>query len=240
MKNVFITGGSRGIGAACVKIFSEKGYKVAFTYKESKKAAIELSEKWGAIALQCDVSDKLQVEKAYIDGKILLGIQGFDVVIGNAGISLKGLFTETSYEDWDNINAVNLGGVFNLIKTSLPFMISSKKGSIILISSIWGQVGGSCEVAYSATKGGIIAMTKALAKEVAPSNVRVNCIAPGAIDTSMNENLCEEEKNALKDNIPLGRMGEGDEVAKTIEFLASDQGSYITGQVIGVNGGMVI
>ena len=163
-----------------------------------------------------------------------------DVLVNNAGIAYQGLITDTDEIDFDRIIDVNLKGVFNCCKSVIPSMVSQQSGKIINISSMWGQVGASCEVAYSAAKAGVIGLTKALAKELAPSGITVNCIAPGLIETSMNSNLTIEELNDFVEGIPLGRIGSADEIAAAIEFLSSDEADYITGQVLGINGGYVI
>jgi 3-oxoacyl-[acyl-carrier protein] reductase len=163
-----------------------------------------------------------------------------DILVNNAGVAYQGLITDTDEIDFDRIIDTNLKGTFNCCKAVTPSMVSKGSGKIINISSMWGQVGASCEVAYSASKAGVIGLTKALAKELAPSGVTVNCIAPGLIETSMNSNLTVEELAEFVDTIPLGRMGSADEIAEAIEFLASDKADYITGQVLGINGGYVI
>ena len=163
-----------------------------------------------------------------------------DVLINNAGVASQGLFTDISEIEWSEIMDVNLNGVYNVTQAVLPYMIRQKSGSIINISSMWGQVGASCEVAYSAAKAGVIGMTKALAKEVGPSGIRVNCIAPGLIETGMNSELTLEDVAAIVDETPIGRIGSTNDVASSALFLASDDSSFITGQVLGVNGGYII
>ncbi len=238
-KKILISGGSRGIGAEAVRGFSAHGATVAFLYKDSYDAALKLSRSTSALAVRCNVAREDAVDSAmevideFFDGEI-------DVLVCNAGIADFGLITEIGDERWKNVIDTNLGGVYNCVKRVLPSMISNKSGSIIIVSSMWGQVGASCEVAYSAAKSALIGMTKALAKEVGPSNVRVNCIAPGFIDTEMNSNVDEESKKAMIDETPLMRMGTAEDVYNVMEFLASDRSSFITGQVIGVNGGLVM
>ena len=238
MKNVLITGGSRGIGRACVEKFAREGYAVSFIYNNSDSAAAELSELTGAHAIKADVSKPEQAKEAV--AKALSTMGGIDVLVNNAGISLIKLFTDTTDEDYYNIMNTNLGGTFFVTREVAKNMISNHFGRIVNIGSMWGKVGASCEVAYSAAKAGVIGLTKALAKELAPSGITVNCIAPGLIETSMNSNLTIEELSDFVNDIPLGRMGSADEIAAAIEFLASDKADYMTGQVLGINGGYVI
>ncbi len=233
-KKVLITGGSRGIGAQCARVFAEAGWEVYINYNKSEEKAFALADQIGATAVKADVSD-------FTDCVKMLEITGgLDLLVCNAGISQQKLFTKTTPADWRNIFSVNVDGVFNCCRAATPYMVYNKRGSIITISSMWGQVGASCEVAYSASKAAVIGFTKALAKELGPSNIRVNCIAPGVIDTEMNSHLSKDDMAVLADETPLCRIGTADEVAKTALFLASDSASFITGQVIGVNGGMII
>ena len=238
-KKILITGGSRGIGAFAVRRFTSMGAVVAFLYNKSQKEAFELSKETGALAVRCDVSNPRAVESAmevvndYMDGEI-------DVIICNAGISDFGLVTDIGYKRWNEVINTNLNGAYYCIDKVLPGMISAKKGSIIIVSSMWGQVGASCEVAYSASKAGLIGLTKALAKELGPSGIRVNCIAPGMIDTDMNANVSESAVHEIVEETPLMRIGRPADVVGAMEFLASEKSSFITGQVIGVNGGLVI
>ena len=233
-KKVLITGGSRGIGAQCARVFAEDGWEVYINYNKSEEKALALAAQIGATAVKADVSD-------FTDCVKMLEITGgLDLLVCNAGISQQKLFTKTTPADWRNIFSVNVDGVFNCCRAATPYMVYNKRGSIITISSMWGQVGASCEVAYSASKAAVIGFTKALAKELGPSNIRVNCIAPGVIDTEMNSHLSKDDMAVLADETPLCRIGTADEVAKTALFLASDSASFITGQVIGVNGGMII
>lgn len=242
-KIALITGGSRGIGAACVRAFAENGYAVVFLYNRSAEKADALvrslrAEGRDVSAYQCDVSDPQQVEKALAD--ILRGYHRIDVLVNCAGIAHIGLFTDMTEAEWDHLFAVNVRSAFSVTKAVLPGMISRQQGAICNVSSMWGEVGASCEVAYSATKAALIGMTKALAKEVGPSGVRVNCVTPGVIDTDMNAQLTNEDRAALADETPLGRIGSAEEVAKTILFLCGEGASFITGQVLGVSGGLVI
>ena len=238
-----ISGGSRGIGAACVRAFAQDGYAVVFLYNRSAGKAEALvqalrSEGRDVTAYPCDVSDPQQVAATVAD--ILRTFRRIDVLVNCAGIAHIGLFTDMTEDEWDRLFAVNVRSAFSLTKAVLPGMISARKGSIVNVSSMWGEVGASCEVAYSATKAALIGLTKALAKEVGPSGVRVNCVTPGVIDTDMNAQLTEDDRAALADETPLGRIGTAEEVAKTILFLCGEGASFITGQVLGVSGGLVI
>lgn len=236
---VFITGGSGGIGSAMVREFSNMGYNVAFTYKSGEKAAKELEATIpGSFAVYCDVADPNSVDEAVKAAVSRFG--SIDVLINNAGIAGQRLFTDITVEEWDEMINVNLKGCFLTCKAVLPDMIRRKRGVIINVSSMWGLCGASCEVHYSAAKSGVIGLTKALAKEVGLSGIRVNCIAPGVIDTPMNANFSAEDMASLKEEIPLNYIGSPETVAKTAAFLAGSGGEYITGQVISPNGGMVI
>ena len=236
-KNILIIGGSRGIGAEAVRQFSADN-KVAFTYFKSEREADALRQETGATPIRCDVkfsnSVKVAVDKAFE----VLGT--IDVLICNAAISDINLITDIGEERWEEVIDTNLNGVYYAINYVLPAMISRKAGSIITVSSMWGQVGASCEVAYSASKAGVIGLTKALAKEVGPSGVRVNCIAPGMIDTEMNAHIDETVVKEIAEETALGRIGTVGDVVNTMKFLASDEANFLTGQVIGVNGGLVI
>ena len=238
MKNVLVNGGSRGIGRAIVELFSERGYNVAFTYNNSINEANELSRKTGALAIKADsaLESEVNIAVATVEEKI----GRVDILINNAAISGSGLFTEVSYEEWRRMFAVNLDGAFLYSKRVLPEMIREHSGRIINISSMWGITGASCEVNYSATKAAIIGMTKALAKEVGPSGITVNCIAPGLIDTDMNKNLSEDDIASLVDETPLSRIGQPRDVAEAALFLAGESSSFITGEVLNVNGGFLI
>ena len=242
-KTVLITGSSKGIGAATAILFAQKGYNVVINFNDSYEAASLLCRSlvangYSVITQKANVANRLEVELMVKETLYKFG--SLDILINNAGISHQALITETDEIDFDHIVDVNLKGVFNCCKSVVPSMVSRQSGKIINISSMWGQVGASCEVAYSAAKAGVIGLTKALAKELAPSGICVNCIAPGLIETSMNSNLTVEELTDFVKEIPLGRMGSADEVAAAIEFLASDGADYITGQVLGINGGYVI
>lgn len=242
-KIALITGGSRGIGAACVRAFAEAGYAVVFLYNRSEETAQTLvqtlrAEGRDVTAYQCDVSDPERVKATSAD--ILRMYHRIDTLVNCAGIAHIGLFTDMTEAEWDHLFAVNVRSAFSVTKAVLPGMISRQQGSIVNVSSMWGEVGASCEVAYSATKAALIGLTKALAKEVGPSGVRVNCVTPGVIDTDMNASLTDDDRAALADETPLGRIGDAAEVAKTILFLCSEGASFITGQVVGISGGLVI
>ena len=237
-KTVFITGGSRGIGAFAVKEYSRLGYNVAFTYFSSMEKAKELESATGAFGIYCDVSKSDSVNNA-----IKLANEKFgqiDILINNAGIDEFALFTEISDEMWHRMIDTNLSSAFYASRAVLPQMISRKSGIIINVSSMWGQVGASCETHYSVSKAGMIGLTKALAKEVGPSGIRVNCICPGVIDTEMNAHLSSEDKEQLINDTPLGKIGKCEDVVNTLIFLSEDKSSFITGQIFGVNGGYII
>ena len=237
-KKVLIIGGSRGIGAEAVRLFAAEGCSVAFTYHRSELAADALRQETGAVPVRCDVKHSDSVRIAVDKAKAALG--HIDVLICNAGAADYGLITDIEESRWEEIIDTDLNGVFYCVKSVLPSMISRKSGCIITVGSMWGETGASCEVAYSAAKAGVIGLTKALAKEVGPSGIRVNCVSPGMIDTEMNASFSEEEVRAIADDTPLCRTGDPAEVAKVMRFLASDEASFITGQVIGVSGGLVI
>lgn len=242
-KTVLITGSSKGIGAATAILFAQRGYNVVINYNNSFETASLLcrslaSNGYSVITQKANVANRLEVELMVKETLYKFG--SLDILVNNAGIAHQSLVTDTDEIDFDRIIDVNLKGVFNCCKAVIPSMVSRQAGKIINISSMWGQVGASCEVAYSAAKAGVIGLTKALAKELAPSGITVNAIAPGLIETSMNSNISVEDLNDFVENIPLGRMGSADEIASAIEFLASDKADYITGQILGVNGGFVI
>jgi len=237
VKNVLITGGSRGIGKALVEAFSTAGYKVAFTYNKSVSEAEEVSSRFCALAVKADSRSENEVISAVEKVKSALG--GIDILINNAGVSSFSLFTDISLSEWNETFAVNVGGAFLYSKAVLPEMISKKWGRIINISSIWGLVGSSCEVHYSSSKAALIGFTRALAKELGPSNITVNAIAPGLIETDMNRALSKEDVEAFCENTALGRTGKPSEVAKAALFLAGDVASYITGEVLNVSGGII-
>lgn len=238
MSRIFIAGGSRGIGAACVRRFARAGDSVAFTYLHSGERARSLAAECGAAAILCDVCSSDSVERAVSEALGALG--GIDVLVCSAGIAHFSLAQDTCDEELLRVIDTDLCGTFRLCRAVIPHMVANQRGSIVTISSMWGEVGASCETAYSAAKGGVIALTKALAKELGPSHIAVNCVSPGVIDTEMNATLSPEALGALAEETPLGRIGTADDVAAAVEFLASPGAAFITGQVLGVSGGLVI
>lgn len=237
-KTALITGASRGIGSAIALRLAEDGYFTVINYNTSREAAEIIASITGGIAVKADVSDPVEV--AEMMNIIALRSGGIDLLVNNAGISISGLFTDIPVQREQRLWDVNVNGVFNCTRAVLPRMINKKSGRIINISSMWGQVGASCEVHYSAAKAAIIGFTKALAKEVGPSGINVNCIAPGVIQTEMNRQHSAETMDALREETPLCRLGTPEDVAKAVSFLASPDSDFITGQVLGVNGGFVI
>lgn len=239
-KTILITGGTRGIGKACAELFINKGYKVAITYEKSDAIAEEMRNAYPAdfMAIKCDVASGKEVRQAFDEIEKNLG--GVDILINNAAISEQKMLCDVTEDDWDRMFDVNMKGMFNTVKCAMSHMVHQKSGKIINISSIWGISGASCEVVYSSTKAAVIGFTKALAKELGSSGICVNCVAPGVIDTDMNKLHGEDVMEELKEETPLGRIGTTEDVAKTIEFLAEDGSSFITGQVISPNGGFVI
>lgn len=238
MRNVVITGGSRGIGAACAEKFAENGDRVFIIYEKNDTAAKAVAEKCGAIPIKADISAKSGAEIA--EKAVHEICNGVDVLINNAGIAQIKMFCDITEADWNRMFDVNMKSAYLMTQSFLPDMVSRKSGKIINISSMWGQVGASCEVHYSASKAAVIGFTKALAKELAPSGICVNCVCPGVIETEMNSMLDAETKAALREEIPAMRMGDAREVAESVFFLASAGADYVTGQILGVNGGMVI
>lgn len=228
--NILIAGASRGIGAACVRRFSSAGWDVTFLYSASHDAAKQLAVETGATALQIDVADSVAVTAAVSDIT-------FQALVCCAGLASYGLFQDLSEDIWQQLLAVNLGGVRNCIHAVLPGMLRSHAGSIVTIGSIWGETGASCETAYSATKGAVHTLTRALSKELGPSGIRVNCVSPGVIATDMLGHLTQAELQVLADDTPLGRIGTPDDVAHAVHFLCSDEASFITGQILSVGGG---
>jgi len=232
MKTVVITGGSRGIGAAAVERFAALGHRVYFLYAGNDGAAQAVAEKTGAIPLRCDVADREGVQAAFAR------IPDVDILICNAGISHYGLMRDIREEEWDRLFAVNVKGIYHAVNAAMPHFLRRHSGCIITVSSMWGQVGASCEAAYSATKGAVIALTKALAKELGPSGIRVNCVAPGVILTDMCAHFSQEDLDCLARDTPLERNGTPMDVAKAMEYLA--QADFVTGHVLSVDGGFVI
>lgn len=238
-----VTGGSRGIGAACVELLARQGWSVAFFSRGGREQTGLRTEAWRGEGLDvswyaCDVSSPEEVQSAM--ARVLLDLRHVDLLVNNAAIAQIGLFTDTTEEQWRRMFAVNVDGAYRCTRAVLPGMISRGKGAIVNISSMWGEVGASCEVAYSASKAALIGMTRALAKELGPSGVRVNCITPGVIDTDMNAALDADTRQELMDETPLGRLGTPEEVARAVAFLAGEEASFITGQVLGVSGGFVM
>lgn len=230
--NILITGGSRGIGAQAVRHFAGQGHRVRFLYEKNHAAAQSVADETGAEAVCCDVADKAAVDRAIRDfGPV-------DVLINNAGIAHYGLISQIGKEQWDRLFAVNVHGMYHCIDAVLPGMLRKQAGCIVNVSSMWGQVGASCEVCYSATKGAVLALTKALAKELGPSHIRVNAIAPGVILTDMVANVSPETMDWLKEETPLERHGTPEDVVQAMDYLV--RAEFVTGQVIPVNGGMVI
>ena len=232
MSTIVITGGSRGIGAAAVELFAARGDQVYFLYEKDHEAAHKVAQKTGATAICCDVADTAAVKAAFRQ------IPDVDVLICNAGIVHYGLMSMMEEADWDRIFAVNVKGVYNCVNAAMPAFLSKHSGSVITVSSMWGQVGASCEAAYSATKGAVIALTKALAKELGPSGIRVNCVAPGVILTDMCGNVAPEILEEMAEEACVGRNGTPEDVAKAMAYLAD--ADFITGHVLSVNGGYVI
>ncbi len=238
MKTALITGGTKGIGKAVALEFLKQGYEVVLNYHSDERSALATQDEFNMLGycpvlLRADVSDELQVRQMF---KEFFGIyEKLDVLVNNAGISLVRVIQDTAACDWDKIFNVNVKGVFLCSKAVVDRMIGNGGGSIINVSSIWGEVGASCEVAYSASKGAVIAFTKALSKELAPSKVRVNCVSPGVIDTEMNSHLTGDEMQGLIEQIPAGRIGYPEDVAKACLYLA--EADYVTGEVLSVGGG---
>ena len=232
MATVVVTGGSRGIGAAVVARYAARGDRVYFLYEKNHEAARAVSEKTGAVPICCDVADGAAVAEA------LSQISEVDILVCNAGVCWYGLLTDMPETAWDRIFAVNVKGICNCVKAAMPAFLRKHSGSIVTVSSMWGQVGASCEAAYSATKGAVIALTKALAKELGPSGIRVNCVAPGVILTDMCASVSPDTLEELAQETPLERNGTPEDVAKAVEALADAK--FVTGQVLGVSGGFVM
>lgn len=232
MSTVVITGGSRGIGAAAVEVFAARGDRVFFLYEKNHEAAQSVAQKTGATAICCDVADKDAVAAAFSQ------IGDADILICNAGICHYGLMSQITEEEWDRIFAVNVKGIYHCVNAATPGFLKKQAGCVITVSSMWGQTGASCEAAYSATKGAVIALTKALAQELGPSGVRVNCIAPGVILTDMCANVSPETMEQLRQESLVGRNGTPMDVAKAMVYLADAE--FITGEVLSVNGGIIL
>lgn len=243
MKTAVITGASKGIGAAIAVAFAKEGYKVVINYNKSEERALSLCKILNdtypteAICVKADVSTSCGAKKLIADTVAAFG--GIDVLVNNAGIAQQKLFTDITDEDWQNIISTDLSSVFYVCREAVPFMVRQKSGSIVNISSIWGETGGSCEVHYSAAKAGVIGLTKALSKELALSGITVNCVCPGVIRTDMLNGFSEEDLSALAKETPVCRLGTPKDVAQAVLYLALNSG-YVTGQVLGVNGGMYV
>lgn len=238
MKTALVTGGSQGIGAAVARRLAADGYRVAVNYHFARAQAESLAEELGGIAVQADVSDSAQVQKM-VD-TVLEKFCQLDILVCNAGVAWQGLLQDMRDEEWRKVLGTDLDGVFFCCRAVLPHMIGQKSGKIVTMSSMWGQVGASCEAAYSAAKAGVIGLTRALAKEVGPSGISVNCVAPGVIDTEMNQKLGPEALAELAEETPLGRLGTAADVAGCVSFLCSPAADFVTGQVLSANGGLVI
>ena len=232
MSNVVITGGSRGIGAAAVELFAARGDRVTFLYEKEHEKAAQVAKKTGAAAICCDVADSSAVRAVFEK------LPDVDVLICNAGICRTGLMSMLPEDDWDRLFDVNVKGIYNCVNAAMPFFLKKQSGCVITVSSMWGQVGASCEAAYSATKGAVIALTKALAKELGPSGIRCNCVAPGVIETDMCADVDPEILQEMAQDSPVGRNGTPMDVARAMAYLADAE--FVTGQVLPVNGGYVI
>lgn len=242
-QTALITGASGGIGSAIAREFACRGYNIVIHYHKNKKGADQLCREiralgTGAICLEADLSQEEEVKALFSAAFSRFG--KIDVLVNNAAVSLWKLFTDMTTEDWDSVFSINVKSIFLTCREVLPSMVAAKAGKIINISSVWGITGASCEVAYSAAKGAIIALTKALAKEMGPSGIQINCVAPGVIDTPMNHNLTAADMAALIEETPAGKIGLPIDVAKAVCFLASSDADFITGQVLSPNGGFVI
>jgi 3-oxoacyl-[acyl-carrier protein] reductase len=232
-KTALITGASRGIGAACARALAADGNRVAVNFFKSEKQAKALTEELGGVAVRADISARDQVEQMF-------NIIQPDILVCNAGVSLQKLLTDTEEEEWQTLLDVNLGGVIRCCRAAIPAMVRNHYGRIIIISSVWGTEGAACEAVYAASKAALHGLVKSLCKELGPSGIRVNCVAPGVIDTAMNAHLDDNTKDALKEETPLQTIGSPRDVAEAILYLASEKAGFVTGQVLGVNGGMVI
>ena len=242
-ETVLITGAATGIGRSTAELFASMGYQVVIhcnsSFAQGLQFAKALSDMgMSALAVRADVRSREQVDAMVQQINAIYG--GVDILINNAGIAQQKLFTDLTAQDWETMLGVNLTGAFHCTQAVLPYMIHQKKGSIVNVSSVWGLCGASCEVHYSAAKAGLIGMTKALAKELGPSGIRVNCVAPGVVHTPMNSGFSEEDMAMLKEETPLGRIGTPEEIARSIAFLALEDSGFTTGQVLSPNGGFVI
>ena len=238
MAVALVTGGSRGIGEAICRRLADEGYTVAVNYKNSAEKAEALAAEIGGRAYRADVSQYDEVCAMFDSVERELG--PVEVLVNNAAISVVGVFQDCTDEEWEKIFGVNVKGVFNCCKCALSNMLNKQHGSIVNISSIWGVTGGSCECHYSAAKAAVIGYTKSMAKELGPSGIRVNCVAPGAVKTDMNAHLSKEDWDGIIEETPVGRIGAPEDIAEAVAFLAGEKASYITGAVLNVNGGSVI
>lgn len=232
MKQVLVTGGSRGIGAATVRAFAQAGCAVSFFYEKSHEQARQLAHETGAQAICCDVADGAAVQAAFA------GLPALDVLVNNAGIAHYGLISQITEAEWDRLFAVNVKGIYHCVNAALPGMLHRQSGCILNVASMWGQVGASCEACYSATKGAVLALTKALAQELGPSGIRVNAVSPGMILTDMVKNVSAETLASLAEETPLEHNGSPEDIAQALLYLA--QASFVTGQNLPVNGGFVL
>lgn len=231
--HVLIAGGSRGIGLACSRLYAAKGWDVSVIYNNTP-----VPDEYGICSYKCDISDPDQV-KATV--KAITDKNGtIDSLVYCSGIALTGLATDFTTDNYRKIIDTNFGGLFFITHEVIPYMVRNHKGTITAISSMWGQTGASCESLYSASKGAVDAYIKSLAKELGPSDIRVNAVSPGVVDTDMMKEYTDEDKEALKDETPLGKIGTPEEIANVVYYLSSDSSSFITGQIIGVNGGFLI
>ena len=238
MPVAIVTGGSRGIGKAIVERLTALGWSVTFCYAANDTAATALSQATGAVAVRADVADKAAINA--LASEVVARHGKIDLLVNNAAVSYTGLFNDITDAQWQSMRAVNIDGVINSTAAVLPFMIAAHSGRIVNISSVWGMVGASCEVHYSTTKAAVIGFTRSLAKEVGPSGITVNCIAPGVIDTDMNLHLTDADISQLEAETPLCRIGKPEEIAGTVTFLAGEEAAFITGQVIAVDGGFAL